>query len=170
MYGNGKYGYTSHVNYSTNNLGTVNYNAPFGGNPGGRGMSSGPIGISNSQPMMNLSYGENVCNSAVYSREMTKGGGQSATNYCSTVQQLSCETEPSPELFDVGTEFGRKETSKVKNVDFHRGCLAQSFDIYYASRDALIRMGIPMENVLQSNYVPQSFPNKYATPPKNWVG
>ena len=71
--------------------------------------------------------------------------------------------------FDVGTEWGKKERSKVKTVEFERGVLAQSFDIYYASRESLIQMGIPLENNLQVN-LPQSFPEKYAKPPKNWVG
>jgi len=55
------------------------------------------------------------------------------------------------------------------NVDFDRGCLAKSFDIYYASRTALISMGVPMENVLKSN-LPQSFSGQYCTPPKGYVG
>jgi hypothetical protein len=85
-------------------------------------------------------------------------------NFCSS---------PAPHIpqenFDCGTEFGRRETSKVKNVDFERGYLVQSFDIYYASRRSLINMGIPLDNILQSN-LPQSFPNNYCIPPKEWNG
>lgn len=82
-----------------------------------------------------------------------------------TAQSLSAK----PKGFDMGTEWGRKEQSKVHTVNFDRGCLAHSLDIYYASREALIEMGVPITNQLKIN-VPQSFPEKYAKPPKNWVG
>lgn len=95
----------------------------------------------------------------------TKGG------LCSGNESYACAAAPQPQKydFDMGTEWGRKEASKVRNVTFERGCLAQSFEIYYASRDALIQMGVPVTNTLSVN-LPQSFPNNYATPPKNWVG
>jgi hypothetical protein len=74
-----------------------------------------------------------------------------------------------PQGFDMGTEWGRKETSKVHNVSFERGDLAQSFDIYYASRESLIEMGVPITNELKVTF-PQGFPNGFAQPPKGWVG
>ena len=76
---------------------------------------------------------------------------------------------PKPKKFDMGTEFGRREVSKVVTVDFERGCEAFSTDIYYASREALIEMGVPITNYLKTN-LPKSFPNKYCTPPRDWNG
>lgn len=92
---------------------------------------------------------------------MNSGTGQATI----TAQSLSSN----PKGFDMGTEWGRKEQSKVHTVNFDRGCLAHSLDIYYASRESLIEMGVPITNQLKIN-VPQSFPEKYAKPPKNWVG
>jgi len=83
--------------------------------------------------------------------------------------EYSRSPEPDKATFDMGTEWGRKERSKVRTVSFERGALAQSIDIYYASREALIAMGVPIENGLTAN-LPQSFPNTYATPPKGWNG
>lgn len=71
--------------------------------------------------------------------------------------------------FDMGTEWGRKERSRVNTIPFDKGVLAYSIDIYYASRKALIAMGVPIYTTLSSN-LPQSFPDKYAQPPKGWVG
>ena len=121
------------------------------------------------------------------SKKRSAGGGQSAgddlrcfasaatpvtSNYCATVNNsldfMDCSQEIKTD-FDMGTEFGRKEHSKVRTVEFTRGSLAQSFDIYYASREALIAMGVPITNELQVN-LPQSFPTTYCTPPKNWIG
>lgn len=76
---------------------------------------------------------------------------------------------PEPKGFDMGTEWGRKEQSKVHTVNFEKGCLAHSLDIYYASRESLLEMGVPLNNNIKVN-LPQSFPEKYAKPPKNWVG
>lgn len=70
--------------------------------------------------------------------------------------------------FDMGTEFGRREESKVEHVEFERGSLAHTGDIYYASRDSLIDMGIVLSN---NPKLPKSFSdNDYCKPPKNWNG
>jgi hypothetical protein len=150
--------YSSNVNYQASNLGT-----------------------------QDLTYGStNNTFKDVSQQKMSKkrsaGGGCSAgdtkgitANYCASAplghldNSLDfCASAAAPD-FDMGTEWGRKERSKVKTVAFERGCLAQSFDIYYASRESLIAMGVPITNELTAN-LPQSFPDKYATPPKNWRG
>ena len=105
----------------------------FGNSCGGTGMSSG----------------QSVASSAA-----------ATFQNCSQNYLSMCEEQPKQE-FDMGTEWGRKEQSKVYTVEFERGCLAQSFDIYYASRESLIAMGVPIHNVLSVN-IPQSFPDKYA--------
>jgi len=112
------------------------------------------------------------------SRKRSLSGGQSAQYSSNNIAVAGAGLygpgrfgyTPAPEpKFDMGTEWGRKEHSKVHNVSFERGCQAQSFDIYYASRESLIAMGVPLFNELQVG-LPQSFPNGYATPPKHWQG
>lgn len=71
--------------------------------------------------------------------------------------------------FDMGSTWGQKVESKVVETDFEKGCLAFNLDIYYASRQNLIDMGVPI-NVGHQVSFPQSFPNKYATPPSGWRG
>lgn len=114
-------------------------------------------------------------------------GGQSAQYSCDEVAVASAGTSdwyepeyerdmglmdnPEPKAeFDMGTEWGRKEKSKVNTIPFDKGALACSIDIYYASREALIAMGVPIINVLSAANLPQSFPDKYAQPPAGWVG
>lgn len=88
----------------------------------------------------------------------------------STLKSMKIETDKSAlRGFDIGTEWGRKETSKIQTVEFKRGLLARHLDIYYASRESLIEMGVPLTNELQVN-LPESFPSKYAQPPKGWNG
>jgi hypothetical protein len=71
--------------------------------------------------------------------------------------------------FDMGSTWGQKVESKVVETNFEKGILAWSVDIYYASRQSLIDMGVPI-NVGHRVSFPQSFPNKYATPPLGWRG
>ena len=155
--------YTSNVNYQANNLGTQDMNLY-------------------SSNLRSTNKGGPICADHKISKKRS-AGGQSATlgitsnYYAAASAPLGdvddsldfCSNEYKKPEFDMGTEFGRKERSTVKNVEFTRGCLASSFDIYYASREALIAMGVPITNELQVN-LPQSFPNTYCTPPKNWVG
>jgi hypothetical protein len=71
--------------------------------------------------------------------------------------------------FDMGSTWGQKVESKVVELDFEKGNLLYSTDIYYASRDSLIEMGIPL-NVSLAVSFPRSFPKKYAEPPTGWRG
>lgn len=93
-----------------------------------------------------------------------------ATSYNAYTQDnIPKVPEPKPKGFNIGTEWGKKEKSKVEVIDFDRGCEAFHTDIYYASRDSLIEMGVPLSNNIKIG-LPQSFANKYATPPAGWVG
>jgi len=72
--------------------------------------------------------------------------------------------------FDMGTDWGKSKQSKAIDIEFEKGSLDYSYDIYYASRESLIEMGIPISNEKQIAF-PKSFSeSKYATPPKNWKG
>lgn len=101
--------------------------------------------------------------------EITCRVDNASLTYSTPVQSTGLGQSVKPKGFDMGTEWGRKETSKVNTVSFSRGCLAHQLDIYYASRESLLEMGVPLTNELKVN-LPQSFPGKYAEPPKGWVG
>lgn len=73
------------------------------------------------------------------------------------------------DTFDMGTKWGNAKESKVIEVDFQKGHQIFSLDIYYASRESLINLGIPLIKKKQISF-PSAFPNKYATPPKGWTG
>jgi hypothetical protein len=102
----------------------------------------------------------------------TKGINRSFDNkQTSKISALSMGICPMPkESFDMGTGFGGAKESRVIEVEFEKGLLVLSTDIYYASRQNLIEMGVPIGNEKQVNY-PSSFADsKYAKPPKNWTG
>ena len=152
--------YQNNVNYCSNDLGKLN--------------------LSNYIEDHFIPVRGNNTTTLANSKGPTRGGKQTMGGRSKISAQYSCngiasaglgciEMERQKAEFDVGTEWGRKEQSRVRNIVFDRGCLAQSFDIFYASREALIAMGVPLTNEIAVN-LPQSFPNGYAVPPKNWVG
>lgn len=72
--------------------------------------------------------------------------------------------------FDMATKWGEAKESRVVEVEFERGLLALTTNIYYASRQSLLDMGVPLGNEKQVSF-PEAFADsKYAKPPKNWVG
>ena len=88
------------------------------------------------------------------------------TTSCNT-RSAKSDFSPTLDVFDMGTTWGSAKQSKVVEVEFEKNVQVFSQDIYYASRESLIAMGVPLENQTQINF-PASFPNKYATPPKGW--
>ena len=80
----------------------------------------------------------------------------------------SCKcSEPTKEVFNLGTEWGSAIESKVVSTTFVRSGGWASFEYYYTDRDGLIALGIPLNSFAKINF-PESFPGNYATPPKNW--
>ena len=142
----------------------------------GGGLSSGGTGLSAGGNVNNCNVNY-CCSNNIDSVNLTNNTSNADTPVsvynCSdnnVLQQQSQNSyEQSKEAFDMGTEFGRRETSKVYNVSFERGDFAQAFDIYYASRESLINMGVPLTNKLATN-LPQSFSGGYCVPPKDWNG
>lgn len=93
------------------------------------------------------------------------GSGQKrcAINFCST--QNSAEALG----FDMGTKWGGAKESKVIEVEFEKGILALTTNIYYASRQSLIEMGIHVGNEKQVSFPEPFGESKYSTPPKGWT-
>lgn len=82
-----------------------------------------------------------------------------AVNYSNTSNVLRS--------FDMGSGWGKAKESKVTSTEFTRGTKTQRFEIYYASREALIDMGVIQPKMNQVAF-PKSFP-KYAKPPSGWI-
>lgn len=71
--------------------------------------------------------------------------------------------------FDMGTKWGEAKESKVVEVEFERGTLALTTNIYYASRQSLIEMGVPIGSEKQVSFPEPFVESKYAKPPKGWT-
>jgi hypothetical protein len=87
----------------------------------------------------------------------------SAQNLSYTAQNTTLNAKG----FDMGTDWGQVKESKVREVEFKKGILNFSVDIYYASRESLLEMGVPLISETKVSF-PSSFPKKYATPPRGW--
>jgi hypothetical protein len=79
--------------------------------------------------------------------------------------QLQSEVDAA--AFDLGTEFSKNEISdKVRDVEFETGSLYTTFEIYYASRESLQAMGVPLEKTAQVSF-PKAFPSKFCKSPRD---
>ena len=81
------------------------------------------------------------------------------------VNSLNCSVKA--QSFDMGSKWGQPKESKVTDITFDRGDIVFSMDIYYASRQSLIDMGIPLIKQGKVSF-PESFPNKYCEKPSGW--
>jgi hypothetical protein len=70
--------------------------------------------------------------------------------------------------FDTGTGWGQKQEDKITRVSFERGILIGEMTIYYASKTALIEMGVNVSPKKQVG-MPKAF-GDYCKPPKGWKG
>lgn len=88
-----------------------------------------------------------------------------------TAKKMSCNATFSDSLgFDMGTKWGEAKESRVVEVEFERGTLVLNTNIYYASRQSLLEMGVPLGNEKQVSFPEPFVDSKYAKPPKNWKG
>jgi len=72
--------------------------------------------------------------------------------------------------FDMGTTWGAAKEEKVTYSTFEYGNEIATLEFFYASRDALKTMGIPLVALREVGALPQAFADqlRYAQPPKNW--
>jgi hypothetical protein len=101
------------------------------------------------------------------------GNGPASVNYLSFTATSDASsnlsyTATKEAEFDMGTTWGQQKESKIIETTFERGSVAFSTNIYYASREQLIKMGVPLSNIPQVAF-PNPFPaKKFATPPAGW--
>jgi hypothetical protein len=83
---------------------------------------------------------------------------------CSSMDMAAVE---SPKRgFDMGTEFSDREVSdKVVDTEFEIGYLMTTFTFYYASKDSLVEMGVPVTKEAAVTF-PDPFPAKFCRPPR----
>jgi hypothetical protein len=111
-------------------------------------------------------YGTTTCDNGLIGSQMRSynaGPERLMANYCASVP------EPTQDLaeFDLGTEFSKKEIEdKVQDAEFEIGSLYSTFEIYYASRESLEAMGVPLFKTTQVAF-PKAFPNKFCKPPRD---
>jgi hypothetical protein len=94
-----------------------------------------------------------------------------------SMQVTSTKSKGAPTAadLDLGTTWGKKLQDSVVPVTFDREETPSiTYSIYYASRRALRKLGVPVDHQKKRNAkkTPSAFPGEqtYATPPKNWKG
>lgn len=82
--------------------------------------------------------------------------------YNQVVEQKDAEPE-----FDLGSTWGQRVFDKVEMVEFDRGNIIDTSVVYYASRDVLEAMGVPVI-VKKAVSFPDPFPSQFCKPPKHF--
>lgn len=104
------------------------------------------------------------------------GGGEMLMRSCNMASNLS-NTSPKLEfcasvsadveedVFSAGTEFSKNAVAdKVSDVEFETGRLLVSIEIFYAYREGLLAMGVPVTKEVK---MPSAFPARFCKPPKS---
>jgi hypothetical protein len=165
--------YNEVVKFSLPNWNITWQNQPNWGNATGGLYGAGRYGYTTSDDPMDFDSGPQIGSSCCGGTSCSSGPTYNASIHNKGLSskgsgQMKCSNSPL-RSFDMGSTWGQKIESKVVETDFEKGCLTFNLDIYYASRQSLIDMGVPI-NVGHQVSFPQSFPNKYATPPSGWRG
>jgi hypothetical protein len=107
-------------------------------------------------------YGCKIENSMGHQLRSFQGGGGAQSS------ASNCMAEEPVANFDMGTEFSKEKVySPVNEVPFEVGTALTSILIYYASREALLDMGVPVVKEVQIPSFPQAFPSKFCKPPRS---
>ncbi len=92
--------------------------------------------------------------------------GLGMTNYCSNNDNIVMNCSNT-----IGTGWGKEINSDVINVDFNgKGYSAETFEIFYDTRNGLKQRGISLEKHPTYIESPRAFPGSYCTPPENIRG
>ena len=102
---------------------------------------------------------------------LSMSDGSDMCNYSSNVKRSLFQPMKSssitPKGFDMGSGWGSAKDSKITEVEFVRGDIVFTTEIYYASRESLIEMGVSLKQEGKVN-LPKSFPGGFAKPPVGW--
>ena len=117
----------------------------------------------------------NATLNANMSKGASKGaGGQSCGGVLRSMAVANNFDAPiSYKQFDTGTGWGKKLDDKVRKEYFDKGDLLTEIVTYYASKTALVDMGLDLDEdprVSEEPQMPKAFKSKYCEPPKGWVG
>lgn len=91
------------------------------------------------------------------------------SNYTSCCNNtLQCSSQEESNNFDIGTRFSKIEVQdKVSDTEFIIGNLLDTTIIFYASKNSLISMGVPIHKEVQIVKMPNAFPSNFCKPPIN---
>ena len=100
-------------------------------------------------------------------RGTSMGATLSASSSVSDSVNLSADAAP----FEMGAGFGQKADFKTQTVEFERGPLSATIQLYYDSRRNLEKRGIEVvKKEISVSDLPQAFAGLGCTPPPGWQG
>lgn len=116
-------------------------------------------------------FGDSTYGGTLRRLSLDNGPQNTSINYCAAVGEsasasMSTSASAPAASFDMGTTWGSVREDKTTEVPFKYGAELGTIEFYYASRESLNAMGIPL---VSQKALPQAFADsKYAQPPSNW--
>ncbi len=158
--------------------GSPNYTVGTGGTLGVSGTGGSVTTCANYSADVNSLGTAANATSYTYTANMSKGiskgaGGQSCGGVLRSMSANSFDAPISYKQFDTGTGWGKKLDDRVKKEYFDKGDLLTEIVTYYASKTALVDMGLDLDEdprVSEEPQMPKAFKSSYCQPPKGWVG
>lgn len=115
----------------------------------------------------NATYNCNISNmgGGTTSRTANNSAADTLIRSCGFMSQTASDTTCQDAAFDAGTEFSKESVvDKVTNTTFDVGDLVVSMEFFYAYREGLINMGVPVTKEVK---MPSAFPARFCKPPKD---
>lgn len=106
---------------------------------------------------------------ASYTSHTTAGNDIQASVSQQSLESIKESESLDSNPFSLGSAWGSKAESKVKEVEFKVGNLLTELTIYYTTREGLKQLGINLARTAQVVF-PDHAPGKYCEKPANWVG
>jgi hypothetical protein len=143
-----------------------------------------PIWYSSGTSSDGVSYSSNMMYATSADMSNTKGiTGAATSNYNNSVASSAMRSvQPSnanfdtpqvtADVFDSGTSWGKKQSDRVEKEYFKVGKILTEIVFYYATKEALISMGVNLNEATRvADPLPSAFgETKYCKPPTNWRG
>lgn len=82
--------------------------------------------------------------------------------------QFSASLDSAPETpFSLGSSWGAKTESRVREVAFEVGAFLTQIDVFYTTREGLKALGVDISRT-SAVVFPDATPGRYCTPPSGW--
>lgn len=129
-----------------------------------RGIGSGSVANAGMGVLRSCALNAKSAQSSLNSIQCSAGASADSSAQFST----SLDSTPDENPFSLGSSWGQKTESKVREVAFEVGAFLTQLDLYYTTREGLKTLGVDL-SPKASVVFPDATPSRYCQAPAGWV-